>query len=162
MARPQCVTVNGSVPAYAVLRPGACSSALSPVPLSFKGCFPSSSCHRPHRCYLCWLRCGAARLRPGIPKASCMSLSLVLPSASSIGPYQIVFCLPRVVAGGSDPQFCILPHSPNFLSDINLILVICSACPLPSVAGNQEERERGCPVFYSLGMDSSPSRDLAI
>lgn len=47
-------------------------------------------------------------------------------------------------------------HShPTFLPHLNpLVLVICSDCSLPSVAGNQEERERCCHISYSLGMDS--------
>lgn len=65
-----------------VLRHEVCSSAFSPFPSSLKGHVPGFSSQRPHRCYLsCWPRCGAAKLRLGLPKVSCMSISLVPSSA---------------------------------------------------------------------------------
>lgn len=104
----------------------------------------------PTWCYLwCWLRRGAAKPGLGTPEASCMPVSF--PLQSSVG-FQArsnsMFSFPNPVAIGPDPRLYILASSSPFLppQKLFLLLVICSDHPLPSVAGNQEERER-CHIF---------------
>lgn len=74
-------------------------------------------------------------------------LFLCRPSVGFHARSNSTFSFPNLVAAESDPQLCILASSSPFLlpHKLSLVLVICSDHPLPSVAGNQEERERYHP-----------------
>lgn len=99
----------------------------------------------PTWCYLwCWPRRGAAKLRLGSLKASCMSVS---PLKSSVGFHtrsSSLFPFPDWQLQDLDPQLYILTSSSPFLlpQKFFLVLVLCSP-------GNQEERE-GCHSRHGL------------